>query len=117
PAPRLGSSTTLALRRSLRSVAPTELVVGRVFRPGRLFEGFDGNDTTTRTMVAEFHDTVHFCEKRIILAAPDVEARAEPQPGAAPIAARAEGDRPAGDDVAVETLHAEALRVAVAAVA
>ena len=57
-----------------------------------------------------FTRAVDLREQRVVLAEPDVEAGTEPAP------ALAHEDRAAGDDVAVEPLHAEALRVAVAPV-
>src|SRR5690606_11321801 len=62
-------------------------------------------------VIAELHDAGDLREQRVVLTEADVQARQEP-PAALP-----HEDRPAGHDVAVEPLDAEALRPAVAAVA
>ena len=60
---------------------------------------------------SNFTRAVDLREQRVVLAEADVEA------GPEPAAALTHEDRSAGDDVAVEPLDAEALRIAVAPVA
>src|SRR5688572_6835151 len=76
----------------------------------RLFQRQDGDHAALGAVIAELHRAVDLREERVVLAEPDVEAGAEPAP------ALTHQDRPAGDDVAVEPLDAEALRIAVAPV-
>src|SRR5262249_24525992 len=76
-----------------------------------LFQRLDGDDAAAGAVVRELHDAVALRKERVVLAAADVEARTEAE------TALAHEDRSAGDDVAVEALHAEALRIAVASVA
>ena len=78
---------------------------------GQLLERVDGDDAAARAVIRELDASVDLREERVVLAEPDVQARPEPAP------ALTHQDRPAGDDVAVEALHAEPLRIAVAAVA
>src|SRR5512138_2302871 len=83
--------------------------------PDRQILGFsdrvDADEPSARAVVLELHAAADLREQRVVLAAPHVEPGQELAP------ALAHEDRPAGDDVAVEPLHAETLRVAVAAVA
>src|SRR5439155_24963602 len=77
----------------------------------RLFNWLDADDTAVRAVVFELHAAGDLREDRVVLA----EARVEP--GTEPAPALADDDRAAGDEVAVVRLHAEPLRVGVAAVA
>ena len=71
----------------------------------------DADDAAARAVVLELDRAVDLREQRVVLAEADVQA------GTEPAAALAHEDRSAGDDVAVEPLDAEALRIAVAPVA
>src|SRR6266545_4343746 len=75
-------------------------------RRAPLFEWRDRDDPAARAVVRELHDAVGRGEERVVLAAPDVEPRAETA------AALADENRSAAHDVAVVALDAEALRVA-----
>ena len=79
--------------------------------PRKLLGGDDADPAATGTMVLELDRAGHLREQRVVLAQSDVEAWAELAP------ALAHQDGPARDDIAVVTLDAEPLRVAVAAVA
>ena len=71
----------------------------------------DRDDAAAGAVILELHAAVDLREQRVVLAEPDVESRPE-----AP-SALAHQDGTAGDDVAVEPLDAQTLRVAVAPVA
>ena len=75
-----------------------------------LFQGKDRDHAAARAVIGELHGAVDLGEERVVLAEPDVEA------GTELASALAHEDRAAGDDVAVEPLDAEALRIAVAPV-
>ena len=62
-------------------------------------------------VIFEADFAVNLGEQRVVLPQPDVQARLEPA------SFLPDEDGSPGDDVAVVTLHAEALRIAVAAVA
>jgi hypothetical protein len=62
-------------------------------------------------MIGELHAAIDFRKQRVVLAKADVDARTEPA------ATLPHENRSTRDDVAVESLDAEALRVAVAPVA
>ena len=70
----------------------------------------DADHSALGAVVFELDRAVDLREQGVVLAAADVEA------GIESAAALAHQDRPAGHDVAVEALDAEALRIAVAAV-
>lgn len=76
-----------------------------------LLERLDRDHAAVRAVIAELDAAVHLGKQRVVLPEPDVQARTEPA------SALADKDRSARDDVAVEALDAEPLRIAVAAVA
>ena len=84
-------------------------------RPARflcdLLDGEDADEAAARAVIFEPHPAGDLREERVVLAEADVE------PGLEPAAALPDENRSAGHDVAVVALDAEALRVAVAAVA
>src|SRR5688500_4723806 len=88
----------------LRSAYPEQDV-------GELLNRLDADDAAVSAVVLELHASGDLGEDRVVLA----EARV--QAGAKPPTALAHDDRAAGDEVAVVRLHAETLRVGIAAVA
>src|SRR4029079_5874874 len=76
-----------------------------------LLDGNDADFASVLAVVFEADLAVHLRKERVVLAEPDVE------PGLEASALLAHENRSASDDVAVVTLHAEALRIAVAPVA
>src|SRR5688500_11276457 len=76
-----------------------------------LFDRDDADAAAVRAVARELHGAGDLGEQRVVLAAADVVARAELA------AALTDENRPAGHQVAVVPLHAEALRIAVAPVA
>ena len=92
----------------------TRLSRGRE-RPGPdrslLFDRNDADLAAVLAVILEADLAVDLGEERVVLAEADVQARLEST------SLLAHQDRPAGDEIAVVTLHAEALRIAVAAVA
>src|SRR5258708_40335498 len=77
----------------------------------KLFEWLDADDPAARAVVLELHASGGLREDRVVLAEARVQAGLKTAP------ALADDDGAAGDDVAVVRLHAEPLRVGVAAVA
>ena len=71
----------------------------------------DADSAAPCAVVFKPHTTADLCEKRIVFAEADVEAWRKPT------AALPHENRSAGHDIAVVTLHTEALRIAVAAIA
>jgi hypothetical protein len=69
------------------------------------------NPAAVRAVVFELHLSGNLREERVVLPKPDVEARLEPT------TALPYQDGSAGYEIAVMTLHAETLRVRIAAVA
>src|SRR6476660_6782563 len=80
-----------------------------VYRPLRLCR-LDRDDAAVAASIVEPHHARDFGEKRVVLAAADVRAGKELR------AALPDEDRAARDELAAEALHAEPLRVRVAAV-
>ena len=76
-----------------------------------LLDRNDADATAVLAVILETDFAVHFGEERVVLAEPDVEPWLEP----ATLLSHEDGT--ARDEVAVVTLHAESLRIAVAAVA
>jgi hypothetical protein len=63
----------------------------------------DADEAAARSVIFELHGARNLRKQRVVLADADVEAGAELAP------ALPHQDRPAGDDVAVEALHAQPL--------
>ena len=76
-----------------------------------LLDRNDADATAVLAVILETDFAAHFGEERVVFAEPDVESRFEPA------SLLADEDGTARDEVAVVTLHAESLRIAVAAVA
>lgn len=70
----------------------------------------DRDDPPARAVVLELHTAANLCKERVVFSKPDIQARLEPAS-----ALPNENGTPRYD-VAIEPLHAEALRVAVAPV-
>src|SRR5687768_7261816 len=83
----------------------------RTQQPSGLLGRQHADPAAVLAVIFEADRAVHLGKQRVILAESDVEAGLE----AATLLPHE--DRTAGDDVAVVTLHAEALRIAVASVA
>src|SRR4029453_2856687 len=77
----------------------------------RLFNRVHADNASTRTVIFELHASADLGKQRVVFAEADV------QPGLEAAAALPDEDRTTGHDVAVETLHAEPLGIAVAPVA
>src|SRR3954451_17932580 len=86
-----------------------ERLFGGLF--GRRFGRDNADEAPARPVVFELHPSGDLRKERVVLAEADVQARTELP------SALANEDGAARHDVAVEPLHAETLRVAVAAVA
>ena len=74
-------------------------------------DGMNGDDAAARAMVGELHDAVDFGEEGVVLAESDVESWTEAA------TALPHEDRPARDEVTVEALDTQPLRIGIAAVA
>jgi hypothetical protein len=75
-----------------------------------LLSGFDADELASPAAIAEFDDARDHGEQRVVLTQTDVDA------GLDAGAALANDNRPAGNHLAAEGLHAQALRVRIAAI-